>query len=872
MFPRLSALVAGGSAGLVPFTRVHVVLRRAGGALALESDVEMPSGVDAITVALKVTLAPAAPAAGEPMLMTLDYVNAEGETVFKGGPVTVIAVPEGSGRPAPAPVEVPLSYSGPGANARRVVISPRTMTVFEGDGFALAAVAQDASGATLSGTPIVWSSLDPVLASVSAPVVGSASAGVAGSARGSARIAAELITGLADTVTVRVLLRAASLAAKSGDAQSNAVGASLAQPIVARVTARDGVGVGGVPVSFAVAAGGGSTGLATVITDTAGLASTSWTLGGAAGYQAVTASAAGLGGSPLVFTATAMSVQPTRLVFSTQPAAINFAGTAIGPLTVSALDPQGAVATTFAGVVSIDLAAASTSAQLFGTLTATAIAGVATFADLRFNSPNSGFVLAARASGLGGATSNAFAVVAGPARRIEFGTYPVFGATVGTLHQISVIARDAGGNIAPSFTGAVTLALAVAPAGATLGGTTTAAAISGMATFESILPTPVGTYRLSAAAAGMTTVAGPSFVLSAAAPPAPAASPPIAVSAGVDHTCVVRANGTIWCWGANATGQLGDGTTTRRLVPTQVVSGVSFASVSASSHTCALTAGGIAYCWGDNAWGQLGTGNFTSSLTPVAVAGGLVFAKVIAGAAFSCGYTTAGVGYCWGAVGARLGNGVNGTVNTPTAVAGGLTFTAMSLFNDNHVCAVATGGTPYCWGYNADGAVGDNTTTSRPVPTLVAGGLTMSDVASAHYHSCGLTVAGAAYCWGDNNVWQLGWGTPGTDSRVPGPVVGGHVFASLTSGHGTCGLLASGAAYCWGYNANGELGDGTVTWRAAPVPVTGGLLFNKLSSGNGYRCGITTGGALSCWGYNVDGELGDGTTTGRLAPVLIPLP
>lgn len=872
VFPRLSALVSGGSAGLVPFTRAHIVLRRAGGALALESDVAMPAGVDAITVALKLTLSVDAPESGESLQMNLDCINAAGETVFRGGPVTVLAFPDGSNRPAPAPVDIPLSYSGPGANARRVVISPRTLTVSEGGGFALAAVAQDASGAALPGTPIVWGSIDPLLATMTTPASGAAGAGIAGSTRGSARIVAELLTGLADTVTVRVLLRAASLAAQSGDAQSNVAGAALAQPIVARVIARDGVGVGGVPVSFAVATGGGSTGSATVVSDTAGFASTSWKLGTTAGSQSVTVSAAGLGGSPLTFTATAASVQPVRLVFSKGPAATNFAGTAIGPLTVTALDGQGAVATSFAGAVSIDLASTSTSAPLIGTLTTTAVAGVATFADLRFNIPNSGYVLAARASGLVGATSAAFAVVAGPAVRLEFGGYPAFSAAVGPLDAVSVVARDVAGNHSPSFAGAVTLALAQAPAGATLGGSTTATAISGMATFESLVLTRAGTYQLSAATVGMVPITGPPFVLGAAAPIAPAISPPVAVSAGGDHTCVVRANGTIWCWGANATGQLGDGTTTRRLVPTQVVSGVSFASVSAGGHTCALTAGGTAYCWGGNNVGQLGTGNFTASSTPVAVAGGLVFAKVIAGSGFSCGYTTAGVGYCWGAGGVQLGNGVNGTVNTPTAVAGGLTLIAMSLFADNHVCAVATGGTPYCWGYNADGAVGDNTTSSRPVPTLVAGGVTMSDVASAHYHSCGLTIAGAAYCWGDNNVLQLGWGTPGVDSRVPGPVVGGYVFSSLTSGHGTCGLLASGAAYCWGYNANGELGDGTNTWRAAPVPVTGGLLFSKLSSGNGYKCGITTGGALYCWGYNVDGELGDGTTTGRLVPVIIPLP
>ena len=197
------------------------------------------------------------------MLSSLDYVNAASEVVFSGGPVTSAdaAVP---GQAPPPPTQIPVRYTGTGASAARVVISPRSRTVLEGQGFSFSAVATDAAGATIPNTPIFWASLDPLIASVPAPNAG---AGVALAVRGTARIVAQLLTGPMDTVTVQVLLPARTLAVQSGNAQIGAVSAALAQPLVVKATANDGVGVAGVSVTFAVVTGGGSVGSATATTD-----------------------------------------------------------------------------------------------------------------------------------------------------------------------------------------------------------------------------------------------------------------------------------------------------------------------------------------------------------------------------------------------------------------------------------------------------------------------------------------------------------------------------------------------------------------------------------------------------------------------------
>jgi alpha-tubulin suppressor-like RCC1 family protein len=381
---------------------------------------------------------------------------------------------------------------------------------------------------------------------------------------------------------------------------------------------------------------------------------------------------------------------------------------------------------------------------------------------------------------------------------------------------------------------------------------------------------PVGTnlqpLQVEALANGLPPVTFTTAVVSFLVPAAPLAT-------GVTHTCQIRSGGALYCWGANTSGQLGDGSRTSHLVPTPAATGLTLVAVTAGSdHTCGLNASGSAYCWGANTTGQLGDSTTITRLTPVAVAGALQFTQLAAGAGFTCGLIADGTAYCWGngATG-QLGNGGTAIRTAPTPVNTTYKFQALSVFGDNHACGLY-GSFPICWGYNADGELGDSTTTTQLNPVLVKGDLYLAQIASGWFHTCGIDYySGAAWCWGDNNSWQLGWGTPPQDAYVPGAVQGGHAFISLAAGGGhTCGRLSNETVYCWGSNQDGGLGDGTTTWSLAPVPVSGGLAFRRLSVGDGFTCGLTAGGALYCWGRNSAGQLGDGSTTSRSAPVLIP--
>ena len=509
----------------VAFERVRITLRREDGSIALDTVVSFPVGNDSLFLALNVPLPASAPAEGVRLSLNLGYVNAAGDTVFKGGPIPVLATPTTAGGPPPAPVQVPVQYTGPGATAASVAIAPKVVTGLAGQSTGFSAQARTSSGQVLPGTPIVFSSSDPGVVRVNSTT---GSADLVG--RGTAFVYALLLTGPRDSATVTVTLPAARLALESGDGQTGPAGAALPQAVVARVLAADGVGVGGVTVTFA-ASGDGRVSQATAVSASNGTVSTQWTLGTTAGAQTLTVTSAGLAGSPLTVAATAQAITPTRLAMVSNPAN-GSAGVTLGAVSVAAKDAAGNTVAAYTGDVTVALGANPGSATLSGTTTVKAVAGIATFSDLKLNRPGTGYTFAFSASGLTGVSSSSFDVTAGSAARLVIGAVPSsVDAGLAIAPSITATATDAAGNTVTSFTGSVAIALGTNPGGATLSGTLTRTAVAGVATFNDLSLNRSGVgYTLVASTTGLS--AGTSAAFSVMPGPATA----IAVVSGAGQT------------------------------------------------------------------------------------------------------------------------------------------------------------------------------------------------------------------------------------------------------------------------------------------------------------------------------------------------
>lgn len=300
----------------------------------------------------------------------------------------------------------------------------------------------------------------------------------------------------------------------------------------------------------------------------------------------------------------------------------------------------------------------------------------------------------------------------------------------------------------------------------------------------------------------------------------------VEVVGGASHSCARLPDGTVSCWGLNNFGQLGVAPAgmVPRPVPA-VVAGLSgvVALAAGNAHTCALRGDGTVACWGNNAFGQLGNGDTSHRATPTpATRLSGTFVAIAAGLTHTCARRADGAVLCWG----QNQNGQLGsptlTLTGPIAVPGVVAAELSAGYYNT--CARLADGTVRCWGNNTWGQLGDGTNrvAARPAITAMRLGGAAAEIRVGSGFTCARLTTGVVQCAGINAAGALGNGT-NTDRAVPGNVAGlsGVTALGVTASPHACARVAGGALRCWGYNREGQVGDGSITNRLVPVNIPG---------------------------------------------------
>ncbi|HTP51601.1 MAG TPA: hypothetical protein VMK42_12940 [Anaeromyxobacteraceae bacterium] len=349
----------------------------------------------------------------------------------------------------------------------------------------------------------------------------------------------------------------------------------------------------------------------------------------------------------------------------------------------------------------------------------------------------------------------------------------------------------------------------------------------------------------------------------------------ISVAVGGLHTVVVKNDGSLWTWGQNYFGQVGNETTMDQPTPLQIAAGtIPWVSAAAGQYySLALRADDTLWAWGDNFYGELGDGTTTPRNIPVQVAIAAPSSTISAGGtplggAHTVALQTNGSLWAWGDnTYGELGDGTTTSQRAPEQI-GTATYIAVAA-GGFHTAALQSDGTLWAWGYNASGQLGDGTTTSQSVPEQI-GTDTYAAVAAGGFHTLALKADGTLWAFGDNTYGQLGDGTT-TQRNAPVEVQSGsgYTFTAVAAGlYHTVALDSAGTLWTWGWNVDGQLGNGQTT--SADIPQGIAVAFiDLLGAGNLHTVATRYDGSLWAWGSNTFGQLGNTNRTNQPTPLQV---
>ncbi len=339
------------------------------------------------------------------------------------------------------------------------------------------------------------------------------------------------------------------------------------------------------------------------------------------------------------------------------------------------------------------------------------------------------------------------------------------------------------------------------------------------------------------------------------------------IAGGDSHSVAIRSDGSLWTWGYNYYGQLGDGTGTTRYFPVSIATGTIWTAVTAgASHTLAIAQDGSLWAWGSNSYGQLGDGTTNASLVPLSIQTGTAWSAVAAGPNYTMAIRASDHSlWAWGYNYYGLGDGTTTQTITPLSLQTGTAWSAVAA-GTYHTAAVTSSGALWTWGYNYYGQLGNGNTTNSSLPVSVMSGTTWTAVAAGDNHTAAINADGSLWTWGNNSNGQLGLGNT-TQQTAPVQVGTDHDWVAVAAGSGfTLAIKAGGTLWAWGTNSYGQLGLGDTTQRTSPVQIGADTDWAAVEAGTYHVVAKKADGSLWTWGYNYYDQLGDGTTINRSVP------
>ena len=312
------------------------------------------------------------------------------------------------------------------------------------------------------------------------------------------------------------------------------------------------------------------------------------------------------------------------------------------------------------------------------------------------------------------------------------------------------------------------------------------------------------------------------------------------------HTLAIKSNNTLWAWGENGNGQLGDGTRTQRNYPIQIMTDAVFCAAG-GNFSMAIKTDGTLWSWGYNNNGQLGDGTKTTRLSPVKIMDDVVYAT--GGQNHGLAIKKDGTLWSWGENNCgQLGDGTAVYTNSPVKIMDNVVAASASGVNS---AAVKKDGTLWAWGCNTYGQVGDGTRTDRLAPVKIMDGV--ADVA----------IGGTQLKLEMTTGWDPVGDPVATPPIPPGPITTEY---TVQVGHGFA-IKTDGTLWSWGFNIYGQLGTGTTIDQNTPVKILDNIA--EVAASGTMGAALTKDGKVLSWGYNINGQLGDGSRTDVRAPTVI---